>query len=639
MSSFSESIPGSNPSSPVASPPSSHRESDTQLSSETSLSDVDSDHTVTMTEYLFTRLYQLGVRSIQGVPGDFNLSALDYLESTGLKWAGNSAELSAAYAADGYARVKGIGALMTVFGVGELSAINAIAGSFAEKVPVVHIVGTTSTKSQDSKLIMHHSLGNGDHRVYANVAKHFSCAQVNLRDVRTGPSQIDKVLRACVEQSRPVYVELPCDMANRPVCALGLKSSLIGSFGPGNDPSLESLVIQDLVNRLQASRRPVIVVDGFTRRYNIAKEVNQLIDSTHIPAVSSPFGQGLINPSYPSYYGVFSGAAGSKPFFEWFNECDLVMHIAPLKSDSNTCTYTSLRSSAVTIELDENCISVFGAQYHGLQLRPVLKELIRRLESAQLSPKDLQQLPPKAPQETLLSTPSCLSPIRQSTFWPYMSRYLRSGDIVVAEIGTSWSGTALFQFPPETTFLKSGIWFSIGSALGSCVGAAQAQREMIQEGTRIEGRMILFEGDGSFQVTVQAIGDIIRNRLDVVIFIINNDGYTIERLIHGPHANYNWVQPWNYTEAARFFGAPIGDNEYPVYSRRVSKWCELQETLSSPQLQSGKGFNLVEIVMDAQDAPEELSSFIDIAKRAAASDDQRKCSCLELLPTLPTTHG
>jgi pyruvate decarboxylase len=576
-----------------------------------------------MTEYLFTRLHQLGVRSVQGVPGDFNLPALDYIESTGLKWAGNSAELSAGYAADGYARIKGIGALMTVFGVGELSAVNAIAGSFAEKVPVVHIVGTTSTKSQDENLIMHHSLGNGDHRVYANVAKHFTCAQANLRDVRTGPAQIDKVLRTCVEESRPVYIELPFDMINKQVCALGLRGGLIGSYRTGKNPDLEGLVVQDILRRLYDCRQPVIVVDGFAKRYNIAEEVNQLLNLTQISAVTPPFGQGLINPDYSHYCGVWSGPAGSKSFLEWFGDCDLVMHIAPLKSDSNTCSYNTLSSPAITIELDEKCISVFGAQYHGLQLQPVLEKLLRLLEPSQLCSKDFQQFQAK-PQEALISTPPCSEPIDQCRFWPYMSQFLRSGDIVVAEIGTSWSGTGELHFPPNTTFLKSGIWFSIGSALGACVGAAQAQREMISDGTRIDGRTILFEGDGSFQVTAQAVSDIIRNKLDVVIFVINNDGYTIERLIHGSHASYNWVQPWNYTEAASFFGGPQTDPDYPIFSNRVSKWCELQEVLGTPQMQSGKGFNLVEIIMEAQDSPEVLSTFIDVAKRTAASYSQRK---------------
>jgi len=84
---------------------------------------------VDIATYLFTRLKQLGVDSVHGLPGDYNLVALDYLPSCGLNWVGNCNELNAGYAADGYARIKGIAAVITTFGVGELSLLNAIAGA------------------------------------------------------------------------------------------------------------------------------------------------------------------------------------------------------------------------------------------------------------------------------------------------------------------------------------------------------------------------------------------------------------------------------------------------------------------------------------------------------------------------------
>ena len=98
---------------------------------------------------------------MHGVPGDYNLVALDYLPKAGLNWVGSVNELNAGYAADGYARIKGIAAIITTFGVGELSALNAIAGSYSEYVPVIHIVGTPSTLSQANGMLLHHTLGNG----------------------------------------------------------------------------------------------------------------------------------------------------------------------------------------------------------------------------------------------------------------------------------------------------------------------------------------------------------------------------------------------------------------------------------------------------------------------------------------------
>lgn len=127
------------------------------------------DNTITLAEYLFVRLSQPGCRALHGLPGDFNLTLLDYVESSGLKWVGNANELNAGYATDAYARIHGIGAMCTTFGLGELSAVNAIAGSYAERVPVVHIVGTPGRPSQRNGMLLHHTLGSGDYRVFARI--------------------------------------------------------------------------------------------------------------------------------------------------------------------------------------------------------------------------------------------------------------------------------------------------------------------------------------------------------------------------------------------------------------------------------------------------------------------------------------
>ncbi|WP_351229680.1 thiamine pyrophosphate-binding protein [Streptomyces sp. NPDC002133] len=99
------------------------------------------------------------------MPGDYNMEFLDHVvDHDRISWVGNANELDAAYAADGYARVNGAGALVTTYGVGELSAINGIAGAYAEYVPVIHIVGAPSTAAQKAGALLHHTLGDGDHR-------------------------------------------------------------------------------------------------------------------------------------------------------------------------------------------------------------------------------------------------------------------------------------------------------------------------------------------------------------------------------------------------------------------------------------------------------------------------------------------
>ena len=155
------------------------------------------DHII-LARYLFARLHQLGLRGLHGVPGDFNLTLLDHVKPSGLTWVGDCNELNAGYAADGYARIKGTGALVTTFGAGELSALNAIAGAYAELAPVVHIVGTPSRVTQEAGFLMHHTLNDGNYEHFTRMQSPVTVAQVDLVDACTAAGLIDYALEQCL---------------------------------------------------------------------------------------------------------------------------------------------------------------------------------------------------------------------------------------------------------------------------------------------------------------------------------------------------------------------------------------------------------------------------------------------------------
>ena len=176
------------------------------------------------------------------------------------------------YAADGYARIKGISAIVTTFGVGELSAINALAGAYSEYVPVVHIVGTPSTISQKSGMLLHHTLGNGDFNVFANMSKEISCAIAKLDDPREAPALIDDTLRECWIQSRPVYITLPTDMVKKRVEGERLKTPIDLTY-PTNEPEREDYVVDVVLKYLHAAKDPVILVDACAIRHRVRRDI------------------------------------------------------------------------------------------------------------------------------------------------------------------------------------------------------------------------------------------------------------------------------------------------------------------------------------------------------------------------------
>ena len=117
--------------------------------------------TPTVAQYTLRRLSELGLDRIFGVPGDYAFSIDDAAELVpGLSWVACANELNTAYAADGYARVRGAALLSTTYGVGELSAINGVMGSKAHRLPVFHLVGMTSERIQRQGLVTHHNPGD-----------------------------------------------------------------------------------------------------------------------------------------------------------------------------------------------------------------------------------------------------------------------------------------------------------------------------------------------------------------------------------------------------------------------------------------------------------------------------------------------
>lgn len=578
---------------------------------------------IDLTEFLFRRLHQIGVRSAHGVPGDYNLTALDYIEPAGLHWVGNANELNAGYAADGYARIRGASVLVTTGGVGELSAINAIAGAYAEMAPVVHIVGTPPTQAQTGGVNLHHTLGDGNFRHFAEMAAKVTVAQANLIDAATATDSIDRCLQACISNSRPVYIELPTDMvaAKVPASALDKPLDLSRRF---TDEGFEDTEVDLIIEKIYSAKQPFIIVDGFTNRYGIAEEADELVRVTGFPTSTTPFGKGIINETYPNFHGIYAGMAGNQIYNPWAYGTDLVLRLGPLNSDVNTYGFSTIPDAHKAITFDRDFVEVTGTKYTNVHIKSLLRRILDRLDKTKLPKQEpypdlgipseeLKALAPTQPEDV----------IDQLTFWRRISTFFRTGDIILTETGTPSLGGRDFVLPPHTHLINSSIWLSIGYMLGAAQGAALAQRELLAEGKQSQGRTILFEGDGSLQMTAQAFSDIIRNRLDITIFILNNDGYTIERWIHGMKAGYNDIQPWRYLEAPNYFGAPKDDPAYPVLTKRAENWGQLHEILADKQLREGKGLNIVEVMMTKEDAPDVLKKLVQaVTKRNAGADKQ-----------------
>ncbi|KAJ3872418.1 thiamine diphosphate-binding protein [Lentinula edodes] len=551
--------------------------------------------------------------SFFGVPGDFNLGFLDLIDDyPGIGWVGNCNELNAAYAADGYARIKtgSVGAVLTTYGVGELSAINGIAGAYAEIVPVVHIAGFPSLQEQNDKPLLHHTLGDGRYNVYAQAAELFTCSHTILNDANLAPAEIDRVLSDCVLQSRPVYIALPTDIAYIKISSTRLTIPLPRLPVP-NDPLAESAAIAEIVRLIdEASGDVAVLVDVGALRYGVAEEVRRFVEETGFAVYASPMGKTVISEGYERYGGLYTGATTRPEIKSQIEEgAGLVISIGALKSDLNTGNFTHKLDVARTVELHHTTTKIKFSEYGGIGMKYLLPKLTSALASSSSSSsikskalatpvtKWIYPLP-QEPDEPIV--------ISQAWLWARVTQFLRPQDVVIAETGTSAFGVLDIPFPNHAVFISQILWGSIGWTVGSTLGAAMAARE------RNLGRTILFIGDGSIQLTVQELSTMLREGLKPIIFLLNNSGYTIERAIRGENRKYNDIVNWGWPHLMKALGDVDGTR---TKSYVTNTKAEFDALLNDADFSGAGVMQFVEIGMRMLDAPASLKAGTPVGRK------------------------
>ncbi|KAH9480463.1 Putative pyruvate decarboxylase C3G9.11c [Psilocybe cubensis] len=547
---------------------------------------------ITIGKYLLTRLSQLGVRSMFGLPGDFNLGFLDVVDDfPDIDWVGNCNELNAAYAADGYARIKSssLGVILTTFGVGELSAVNGIAGAFSEMVPVLHIVGVPSTIQQKTKPLLHHTLGDGRFDAYRQAASHFAIKNAAILDKADAAKQIDDLLTACITKARPVYLNLPTDMVNVEISSERLKIPL-SHRPPSNPEQEEEFVIELIEERVkEAEGDVVVIVDACVIRHDCREEVKKFLKDTGFPVYATPMGKTAVDENYERYGGIYVGSLTAPLIKEKVESAKLIISIGSLMSDFNTGNFSYNIPKRHHIELHSDHTLVQYGRFDGIGMKNLLPKLTEKLKSfypvsSQIKVPDyIKQLPQE---ETSIIT--------HKWFWPRLGFFFKPKDVIVADTGTSNFGILEVPLPANAVMVSQILWGSIGWSVGSCLGAALAAKEVGLN------RTILFVGDGSIQLTVQEISVMIRKGLKPIIFILNNKGYTIERMIHGKHRKYNDIADWNWTSLLHTLN---DGNKHETASYTVHNKRELNDLLDDESFASASKIQVVEVIMDALDAP------------------------------------
>jgi indolepyruvate decarboxylase len=531
--------------------------------------------TMTVVQHVLSRLRDIGISDVFGVPGDFSLPLNDAIcAENELRWIGCGNELNAAYAADGYARVKGAGAVCTTFGVGELSALNAIAGSYAERLPVFHLVGMPPTAAQDARSLLHHTLGNGEFDLFRKMAEPVVCASAVMTPQNVA-YETERLIHEAFYHLRPVYMGFPGDLAQQP--ALG-DAWPIGSAK--SNPVLLKKVVEAILSAIEGARTACILPGFLAARAGLRGLLQAIVEASGLPFATMLMDKSVLDENQSAYTGMYAGRLMNEDVREFVENCDVVLAVGTLFTDLNTGAFTARLDPARLISIGHHQVTLFGKTYPGVEMIDVLtvlaKHIKKRDDAIAFSARSF---------ETVEGGDH--EPITAVALYSRWISFVRPDDIVMAETGTVSMGLGFARLPQGARFYNQSLWSSIGWATPAALGAAVAAPNR---------RVLLVTGEGSHQFTVQEISQFARLGLKPVIFVLNNGGYTIERLLSkDPAAVYNDIAPWRYAELPRVLGC---DN---WMTARVSTCGELELALQRAAANDNGAY--IEVVTGPDEAP------------------------------------
>ncbi|MDN3954588.1 alpha-keto acid decarboxylase family protein [Sporolactobacillus laevolacticus] len=527
-------------------------------------------------EFLFECLKNEGITDIFGVPGDYNFSLLDQIEKDGeVRFVHCRNELNAGYAADGYARVKGIGALITTFGVGELSACNAIAGAYSESVPIIHIVGGPKSMMQMQHKPMHHTLLDGNFDTFKNMYEQITAYAACITPENAG-IEIPNAIQKARETKKPVYLTIPTD-----VVTTDMTSRAENPQRKKTDKASLKEAVRMVTARLQAAEHPVILPDVYAMHYGLGEKVEALAQKMNVPVVTMMMGKGGYDESLPNYAGFYCGKLSSnKSARELVENSDCVLAFGAVWDDYNTGLFTDKIDPLAIINVMPNYVQIGKTIYPNIIIDDMIEAFPTENHSWTLPNPVAFPFDQMNPSDGNLSADS---------YYPQFQNMLKERDIVVTESGTFAWGLAEVRLKKGTTYITQGGWGAIGYALPAAFGACIAAPNR---------RVLLFTGEGSMQMNVQELSSMLENGCKPIIFILNNKGYTIEKYINTVKSTvYNNFPDWAYHKLPEVF-------QHEAFTVQVSTDSELRQAISEAEQKCVKQLCIIEMMVTPMDAPE-----------------------------------
>jgi indolepyruvate decarboxylase len=522
----------------------------------------------TIGEYLIHRLHQLGLHHAFGIPGDYVLGFYKQLEESKIKIINTCDEQGAGFAANAYARVRGLGAVCITYGVGGLKVVNTTAQAYAEETAVVVISGAPGVKEQLGNPLLHHKVKNFDTQL--KIFEQLTAAQAVLDNPATACREINRVLGAAICYRRPVYIELPRDMVA--VKIVPQEETLQPpdvDKGPFKEALLEA---EEMINQ---AKQPVIVAGVELLRYGMHHFLRKLVKKTNIPVTSTLLGKSAISERHPRYIGLYEGGLSREDIRQFVENSDCIILLGVLLTDIDLGIFTAHLDQGKSIYSTSEKTSIRFHTYPGVYLNGfllgLLKANIRRRETTEI---------PHAPALTPFH-PVPDTKITVERLFQRLETFFDDSTFVITDTGDALFAAADISIPRATEFMSSAYYASMGFAVPASLGVQLALPTL---------RPLVLVGDGAFQMTGMEVATAARYHLNPIIIVLNNSGYGTERpMLDG---SFNDVYPWQYARLPEVLGAGKG---FVVQTEK-----DLEVALESAR-NYREGFCILEVRLDPYD--------------------------------------
>ncbi|MFN7611948.1 MAG: alpha-keto acid decarboxylase family protein [Alphaproteobacteria bacterium] len=541
--------------------------------------------------FLFDYLHVKGVTHVFGIPGDFALPTFRWLEQSKLKIITMTHEPSVGFAADGYARVHGLGVALVTYCVGGLNMLNSVACAYAEKSPMLVLSGGPSPSDRRADALLHHKVRTFDtqRRIYEEV----TCASAVLTDAETAASEIMRVVDEVILQCRPGYIEIPYDVVDMPIKAPSTPNRPI----PTSDPENLAAMMEDATALINSAKQPVIIADIELHRHGLTDLALALAAKFQIPIASTLLSKSIISETHPLFIGVYSGSLSEAAVQKYVEESDCILMLGAFITDVFLGMNTAHLRRKNTILVTTEKARIAHRTYEQI----IFREFLEHLGRAAIVPRHPGNLPQPAPPPLPLTAAEKTAPLSIANFFRLLGLNVGEQNTIVCDTGDALLGAMQLRTRAPSNFLSDAYYLSMGFAVPAAIGVMAAQPD---------NKIFVIVGDGAFQMTGTELSTAAKYNMSPIVFILNNDGYGTQRhILDGP---FNEIHPWHYTKITELLGYGI--------ARRVTTNGELEAAIN--EALRANTLALIEVVVPRSDSSaalkrmgEELGKLRDKNKR------------------------